>query len=73
MEKKGFVNDAYFFDLIDSKLKKARLYGSKRKININSILFSYCEFIIWRNIQIFPVRCVMLVDLLNKIIIQIKK
>ena len=33
MEKKGFVNDAYFFDLIDSKLKKARLYGSKRKIN----------------------------------------
>ena len=50
MEKKGFVNDAYFFDLIDGKLKKARLYGSKRKININCILFSYCEFIIWRNI-----------------------
>ena len=45
MEKKGFVNDAYFFDLIDGKFKKARLYGSKRKININSILFSYYEFI----------------------------
>ena len=37
MEKKGFVNDAYFFDLIDGKLKKARFYGSKRKININKL------------------------------------
>ena len=30
---KRFANNSYFFDLIDSKLKKARLYGSKRRIN----------------------------------------
>ena len=46
VEQKDFSNYVYFFDLIDSELKKTRFYGSKRKINRNCIIFSYYEFII---------------------------
>ena len=48
------------------KLKKARFYGSKIKINLNCILFSYYELIIWRNRQLFLIRFVMLACLFTE-------
>ena len=70
--KKGLIKNLYLFDLIVIKSKKVRLYGSKRKINKKWSLFSYYEFIIWRNRPIFLIRCAMFAYLLSKIIIQIK-
>ena len=66
MEKIDLANNVDFFDLFDSKLKKARFYGSKMKINLNCILFSYYELIIWRNRQLFLIRCVMLACLFTE-------